>query len=205
MAPDTVIAIRDGVRRTLFGCLDLRSRFALVLVTPGSSSKRASDFFDSPRDLVPGPVDRVLSDNGSESEGTFARLLKAWGIGRCYIYPRSPERNAHPERFDRTVQGEFLIHHEDLLRGDRADLLNGKLAEWLFWYNRERPHDALGDLTPPFAAFVRDHPYLRPLRPPPPVLATEPASTPVPGPLLLQIQCPITKSPGPVHALDFPP
>lgn len=32
MAQNTVIAIRDGVRRHLFGCLDLRSRFALAPV-----------------------------------------------------------------------------------------------------------------------------------------------------------------------------
>ena len=130
LALDTVIAIRDGVRRYLFGCLDLRSRFALALVTPGFSSKRASDFFDLALGLFPGRVDRVLSDNGSEFEGAFARLLKAKGIGRYYTYPRSPKRNAHMERFNRTVQKEFLIHHEDLLWGDRADLalLNGNLA-----------------------------------------------------------------------------
>lgn len=121
LALDTVIAIRDGVRRTLFGCLDLRSRFALALVTPGFSSKRAGDFFDLAPGLFPGRVDRVLSENGSEFEGAFARLLKAKGIGRYHTYPRSPKRNAHLERFNRTVQEEFLIHHEDLLRGDRAD------------------------------------------------------------------------------------
>ena len=182
MALDTVIAIRDGVRRYLFGCLDLRSRFALALVTPGFSSKRASDFFDLALGLFPGRVDRVLSDNGSEFEGAFARLLKARGIGRYYTYPRSPKMNAHMERFNRTVQEEFLIHHEDLLWGDRdaLALLNGKLAEWLLWYNGERPHDGLEGLTP-IAAFVRDHPHLRTLHPPHPALVTEPASPPLPG------------------------
>ena len=114
LALDTVIAIRDGVRRTLFGCLDQRSRFAPALVTPGFSSKRAGDFFDLALGLFPGRVGRVLSDNGSEFEGAFARLLKAKGIGRCYTYPWSPKKNAHLGRFGRTVQEEFLIHHEDL-------------------------------------------------------------------------------------------
>ena len=79
LALDTVIAIRDGVRRYLFGCLDLRSRFALALVTPGFSSKRASDFFfDLALSLLPGRVDRVLSDNGvdnSGSSGQYSHIL----------------------------------------------------------------------------------------------------------------------------------
>ena len=86
-----MIAIRDGVRRTLFGCLDLRSGFVLALVTPGFSSKRASDFFDLALGLFPGRVDRVLSDNGSEFEGAFARLLKEG---------------------DRALLHQFLIHYK---------------------------------------------------------------------------------------------
>ena len=140
---DTVIAVRDGVRRYLFACLDLRRRFGLAVATPGMSSCR--DFADLAFDPVPGPVDRVLSDNGSEYEGRFADLLRVRGIARYYTYPKTPKMNAHAERFNRTVQEEFLDYHEDLLWGDEADLaaLNRKLAEWLLWHNGERRNEWL--------------------------------------------------------------
>lgn len=112
---DAVIPVRDGVRRYLFACLDLRSRFGLAVATPGMSSRRAGDFADLAFDLFPGPVDRVLSGNGSEYEGWFADLLRARGIARYYTYPKTPKMNAHAERFNRTVQEEFLDYHEDLL------------------------------------------------------------------------------------------
>ena len=100
---DTVIAVRDGVRRYLFASLDLRSRFVLAVATPGMSSRWARDFADLAFDRFPGPVDRVLSDNASEYEGRFADLLRVRGIARYYTYPKTPKMNAHAERFNRTV------------------------------------------------------------------------------------------------------
>ena len=67
------------------------------------SSRRARDFTDLAVDLFPGPVDRVLSDNGSEYEGEFADLLTACGIARYYTYPKTPKMNAHAERLNRTA------------------------------------------------------------------------------------------------------
>ena len=66
LAVDTVIPVRDGVRRYLFVCLDLRSRFRLAVATPGMYSRWVRDFADLAFDLFPGPVDWVLSDNGPE-------------------------------------------------------------------------------------------------------------------------------------------
>ena len=87
----------------------------------------------------------------------FADLLGACGIARYYAYPKTPKMNAHAERFNRTVQKEFLDYHEDLLWGDEANLalLNRKLGEWLLGYSGERPHEALG-LRTPIAALARE-------------------------------------------------
>lgn len=72
-----------------------------------------------------------------------------------------PKMNAHAERFNRTAQEEFLDYLEDLLWGDEANLaaLNRKLAEWLLWFNGERPHEALGQQTP-IVALARERSML---------------------------------------------
>ena len=50
LAVDAVFAVRDGVRRYLFACLDLRSRFRLAVATPRMSSRWTRDFADLARE-----------------------------------------------------------------------------------------------------------------------------------------------------------
>ena len=108
-------------------------------------------------DVLPVKPKRVLSDNGSEFEGEFRRCAAARGIERFYTWPKSPKMNAHVERFNRTVQEEFLDYNEDLLWSDAEGLreCNRRLAEWLVWYNRDRVHHALAGETP-LAVLVRE-------------------------------------------------
>ncbi len=61
--------------------------------------------------------------------------------------PKSPKMNAHAERFNQTVQEEFVQFEEDLLFTD-VPLFNEKCLEWLLLYNTERPHHSLGNLSP---------------------------------------------------------
>ena len=177
---DTVIAVRDGVRRYLFACLDLRSRFGLAVATPGMSSRWARDFADLAFDLFPGQVDRVLSDNGSEHEGEFADLLTARGIARYYTYPKTPKMNAHAERFSRTVQEEFLGYHEGLLWGDEANLARaqpevGGVAALVQRGAPARGPWANGPRSPPWPGSA---PWLDHLPRPPSPRVAEPATSP---------------------------
>ena len=64
--------------------------------------------------LFPAPVRRVLSDNGQEFARHFHSALQASGIEHWHTFPRTPKMNAHCERFNRTVQDEFLDVHEEL-------------------------------------------------------------------------------------------
>jgi transposase InsO family protein len=54
--------------------------------------------------------------------------------------------NAHTERFNRTIQEEFIHYHEELLI--TPDEFNRQLIPWLLWYNSERPHWALKPMSP---------------------------------------------------------
>jgi hypothetical protein len=62
--------------------------------------------------------------------GAFDALLAERGIPLYWTYPKSPKMNAHNERFNRTIQDQFIDHHEELLFSDLA-LFNHHLALWL--------------------------------------------------------------------------
>jgi hypothetical protein len=63
--------------------------------------------------------------------------------------------NAHDERFNRTIQEEFVDYHEPELLN--PDLFNQKLIEYLLWYNGERPHWSLG-LKSPIQFLIQENP-----------------------------------------------
>ena len=104
--------------------------------------------------MLPHTPKVVLSDNGSEFEADFAQLLEERGIKRWYTYPKTPKMNAHAERFNRTIQESFVDYHEELLFTDLA-LFNRKLADWLVFYNAERPHHSLSQQSP--LSFLLEH------------------------------------------------
>lgn len=83
--------------------------------------------------------------NGSEY---ISQPLIDWAnqqqITLLYIQPGKPTQNAYVERFNRTVRHEWLdmqsfnnIGHAQLLA-----------TQWLWIYNNERPHTAIGGIPP---------------------------------------------------------
>ena len=106
--------------------------------------------------LLPPSPPIVFSDNGGEFEANFAQVLQERGIRRWYTYPKTPKMNAHAERFNRTLQESFVDDHEDLLFTDLARF-NQKLADWLAFYNTERPHLRQGQ-RPPLSSLLQHQP-----------------------------------------------
>ncbi|MES0328174.1 MAG: integrase core domain-containing protein [Gammaproteobacteria bacterium] len=51
-----------------------------------------------------------------------------------HTYHSTPKMNAHCERFNRTIQEDFVDYNKELLFSDLA-AFNEKLADWLVWYN----------------------------------------------------------------------
>ena len=77
-----------------------------------------------------------------------AQLLIDWAnyqqITLLYTQPGKPTQNAYIERFNRTVRHEWLELHlfESV---EQAQYLATK---WLWTYNNERPHTAIGGVPP---------------------------------------------------------
>jgi putative transposase len=87
----------------------------------------------------------IRSDNGSEMT---SRHYLAWCIERridaIHIQPGKPTQNAHVESFHGRLRDECLnvSWFWNLFDARR------KIAAWRIEYNCERPHSALGYLTP---------------------------------------------------------
>jgi len=78
----------------------------------------------------------------------ISQTLKDWTIKQqitlLYIQPGKPTQNAYIERFNRTARHEWLDLH--LLESiEQAQLL---ATQWLWSYNNERPHTAIGGVPP---------------------------------------------------------
>jgi transposase InsO family protein len=143
VALDTV---ERGYRRYIITFEDIYSRFAFAWSTTSHASKAAEEFFELCQMVFPIPFEYVLTDNGSEFKKHFAERLKELHLTHYHTYPRTPKMNAHCERFNRTIQEEFVDYHtHQLLEPEKFNVL---LMEWLVWYNCERPHWALKLETP---------------------------------------------------------
>ena len=57
--------------------------------------------------------------------------------------------NAHIERFNRTLEEEFIMWNKQLMVDrDNLDKVNEKLQEYVTYYNTVRPHTSLGFISP---------------------------------------------------------
>lgn len=143
---DTVVRFIDGVRRYVLTGIDTEARTAFAGAYTNHGSASAADFLSKARDVLPGCPADVQTDNGSEFALHFHAAVEELGL-HFNTHPRSPQENAHVERFNRTLEEEFLRFHRPLLRDD-VHTFNERLMDWLVWYNGERPHAALGQVAP---------------------------------------------------------
>jgi len=145
-ALDTIELFVYGYRRYIITFIDLFSRFAFAWATNSHTSQTASKFFLLVKTIFPYNIHNVLTDHGGEFKKYFDSLLQVEQRNHWHTYPRTPKMNAHDERFNRTIQEEFVDYHfEDLLD---LNSFNNKLFDYLFWYNGERPHFSLNLRSP---------------------------------------------------------
>jgi transposase InsO family protein len=90
-------------------------------------------------------VERILTDNGSAYISiTHAAACRALGIRHLRTRPRRPQTNGKAERFIRTMLNGWAYAAIYRSSTERAAALDG----WLWHYNHQRRHSALGNQPP---------------------------------------------------------
>lgn len=143
---DSIVIWWYGQRRIIFTALEDKTKLGYARVYQSSTSRKATDFLKRLIYLSDYEIQIIHSDNGSEFAGEFERACQELSIEQVYSRVRQPKDNPALERFNWTVQDEWLSLSEVGL--DDIVEANEDLTEWLVEYNNHRPHAALDYLTP---------------------------------------------------------
>ncbi|MBI2450365.1 MAG: transposase [Candidatus Nealsonbacteria bacterium] len=149
IALDTIEKIINGCRRYVITFEDIYTRFSFAWSTKSHASKAAEEFFELCLKVFPYSFNLlwVLTDNGSEFKKHFAERLRELHLTHYHTYPKCPQMNTHVERFNRTIQEEFIDYFAYLLID--PDKFNRRLVDYLIFYNTERVHCAFQNKLSP--------------------------------------------------------
>ena len=135
----------DGKRFRLLNILDDFNREVLAIEVdtslPAPRLIRVLDHLGKTRGLPK----MIRVDNGPEF---ISDKLDKWSklnkVTIAFIQPGKPTQNAYIERFNRTARHEWLDLHSFVTLDQAQELA----TQWLWQYNNERPHTAIGDVPP---------------------------------------------------------
>ena len=144
---DTVVKFINGIRRFIMTAIDVESDFAFAYGYTHLSSATGRDFLKKLREVAPFEITHIQTDNGLEFEKYFREYLEEEKIIHFHNYPACPKMNAYIERFNRTIQEQYINWNLMSLKDD-IPTFNKNLMEWLLWYDTKRPHESLGLVSP---------------------------------------------------------
>lgn len=143
---DSIVVYINYEKHLFMSVMDVFTKFAHVVYVPNLKAETARKVFKEFQELSPTKVYVVQTDNGSEFLEVFHEYLEAQRIRHQFIYPKSPKINAYIERFNRTIQEEFILRNDEIYYDIQA--MQRKLTKYLFWYNYQRPHRSLNYMSP---------------------------------------------------------
>ena len=143
---DVVVRFIGLMKRYIVTAIDVHSRYSFALCYEKHNSLCARDFIQKLEKVFPYKIKAVQTDNGSEFHKYFMQYLEKQKITHYWNYKGQPYKNGHIEKFNRTIQEEFIDQNE--IWFDNVDEFNEKMLEWILWYNTKRYHWSL-NLTSP--------------------------------------------------------
>lgn len=140
---DTIHVGPSGQQLYLYTLLDVYSRWAYAIPSLHINTHCSLSFVDQARETASFSFQTLQSDHGSEFSKWFTKRITERGMAHRHSRVRTPNDNAHLERWNRTVQDECIARIPRDLRIWRKEL-----PEYLKYYNTERPHMGLDMKTP---------------------------------------------------------
>ncbi len=126
--------------------IDDRSRRSVVVSVPDETGASAASALQTALAIFAAEgisVERVMTDNGPAYRSNAYRAVLG-GRRHSRTRPYRPQTNGKAERFIGTLVREWAYSRPYRSNSERLDAL----PEWLDFYNRRRPHTALGGLSP---------------------------------------------------------
>ena len=125
--------------------IDSFTRLRLIGLAENSDSQTATTTLAEIESRWPFPIACVNNDNGSENNGDFSDYLEHENIFQFFSRTGTPTDNPRVERSHLTDDLEFYNQGNIYSSFEKQ---NQACLEWERVYNYERPHQALGQLTP---------------------------------------------------------
>ncbi len=123
---------------------DCATSYATARLVPAATAEHAARFLCEV--LVPlyekagWPIQRVLTDRGSEFKGEFDRVCTELNIRHTRTKPRHPWTNGFVERLQGTILHEHWRIEFRRRFFKKMSQLENSLESFLWFYNNERPH-----------------------------------------------------------------
>lgn len=124
----------------VYTLIDVNSRWAYAYATKRIGGGETLKFVRQAMRRASFGFSCIQSDHGPEFSRYFTHMLKT---RHRHIRVRKPNDNAHLERFNRTIQSEFLNY----LPKD-VGTINRRIKSYLRYYNQERLHLGINLQTP---------------------------------------------------------
>ena len=142
---DTIVFYWQHLKRYVLTATDHTGKIAYARMYTTKSSASAKDFLYRLHYLIDAPIANIQTDNGSEFYDQFEEALTLLKITHWFSRPHTPEDNAVAERFNQTIQEEWI---NDGYFTTNIHKFNKELTKWLIEYNFVRPHVTLDYMTP---------------------------------------------------------
>lgn len=136
---DVKYVYESGQRKYKFSVFDPYTKLYFFMISSTKESRNSIAAYLAAEQYFGFKIISVQTDNGSEARGEFHTWLTKRNIPHYFIPKKSPWWNANVERVHKTIDDEYYHNPYRIWKNP---------LEWLEYYNNERIHLSLGDLTP---------------------------------------------------------
>jgi transposase InsO family protein len=127
--------------------VDDASRYAVVIEVPDETSASAIGALEiaaAEFTRLGVRIDRVLTDNGTAYKAQYDAAVVTLGARHKRTRPYRPQTNGKAERFIKTLLAEWAYGRAYATNDERSTAL----PPFVDFYNRQRPHTAIGGRSP---------------------------------------------------------